>query len=76
MIENIKITIDNKTIEVSKGTSLYEISKLFQQDYSLPIILAKVNNQYKELSSIINKDSKIEFLTIDDKEANRSYVNG
>lgn len=76
MIENIKITIDNKTIEVSKGTSLYEISKLFQQDYSLPIILAKVNNQYKELSSIINKDSKIEFLTTADKEANRAYVNG
>lgn len=76
MIENISVIVNNKNIKVSKGTTLYELSKQYQKDYSLPIILAKVNNQYKELSSTFNKDSNIEFLTIKEKEANRSYVNG
>ena len=76
MIENVTVTINNKKINVSKGTSLYEIAQQFQEEYDLPIILAKVNNQYKELSSPINKDASIELLTIKDKEANRSYVNG
>ena len=64
MIENVTVTINNKKINVSKGTSLYEIAQQFQEEYDLPIILAKVNNQYKELSSLSNKDDSIELLTI------------
>ncbi len=76
MIEDINVVVNNKKINVSKGTTLYELSKQFENEYSLPIILAKVNNQYKELSSTFSKDSNIEFLTIKDKEANRTYVSG
>ena len=70
MIENVTVTINNKKINVSKGTSLYEIAQQFQEEYDLPIILAKVNNQYKELSSPINKDASIELLTIKDIKGN------
>lgn len=76
MIEDINVVVNDKKINVSKGTTLYELSKQFEKEYSLPIILAKVNNQYKELSSTFSKDSNIEFLTIKDKEANRTYVSG
>ena len=76
MIENINVTIDNKNIEVSKGTTLLEISKLFQSEYKLPIILAKVDGQYRELSFVLLRNCTVELLTLRDRQANRAYVNG
>ena len=35
MIENVTVTINNKKINVSKGTSLYEIAQQFQEEYDL-----------------------------------------
>lgn len=76
MIENIIVTINNKDLEVSKGTTLRELAKTFQEYYELPIILAKVDGQYRELSFVLLKKCKIEFLTISDRQANRAYLNG
>lgn len=76
MIDSISITIDNKKIEVSKGTTLLELSKMVQEYYDLPIILAKVDDQYKELSFVLLNDAKVDFLTLKDRQGNRAYVSG
>ena len=74
--ESLLVEIDGIEIEITKGETLHELSKMYQQNYKLPIILAKVDGKHKELSYAINRECKIEFLTIADKEANRAYVNG
>lgn len=76
MIDSISITIDNKKIEVSKGTTLLELSKMVQEHYDLPIILAKVDDQYKELSFVLLNDARVEFLTLKDRQGNRAYLSG
>lgn len=76
MIDSISITIDNKKIEVSKGTTLLELSKMVQEHYDLPIILAKVDDQYKELSFVLLNDARVEFLTLKDRHGNRAYLSG
>ena len=74
--EKVIVSIGDKKVEVIKGTTLKELSKGYQSMFNLPIILAKVDGAYKELSVTIKRDCEIEFLTLEDKEANRVYVNG
>lgn len=74
--EKIIITVGTEKKEINKGSTLKEISKMFEQSYDAPIILAKVDGYYKELSCIINKPCEIDFITYLDREGNRSYVNG
>mgnify|MGYP005787592453 FL=1 len=47
---NIQIKVLNKTLEVIQGTTLLEISKLVEEHFKYPIILAKIDNEYLELS--------------------------
>lgn len=76
MNELLNIKINGKKIKIIKGTTLKELSSNFLEQCKVPIILAKVNGRYRELSQQINKDCEIEFVSIDDKEGNRAYVNG
>ncbi|MDD6878951.1 MAG: nucleoside kinase [bacterium] len=74
--EKIIVKVENERIEIDKGSTLKEISNLFQTNFKDPIILAKVDGNYKELSNTINKECNIEFVTYLDREGNRIYVNG
>ena len=51
MIETISVKIDGKEYEYSKGITLLEIANELEKNYKHPILLAKVNNAYKELSA-------------------------
>lgn len=65
---------DGSTRTIIKGSRLIDISKDFQSNYKTPIVLARVDNSYKELCDIINKDqSKIEFLDLYTKDGMRVY---
>lgn len=75
-MNNIKVTINGKVIEIVSGTTLLELSKNYENDFKYNIILAKVNDMYKELSEPIKKDSTIEFYDLTDRFANRIYLNG
>ena len=59
----LAIIINKKEIQVPKGTTLKEISKTYQGSYNSPIILGKVNGQYRELSFVLIKECEVEFLT-------------
>ena len=75
LAENIKINVDGMEIEVSKGTTLLEISKMFNKK-ELVAIIAKVNGTVTELTAIPNENDNIEFLDVSDTVANRVYVSG
>ncbi len=74
--ETIKVTINGKKQEIIKDISLYDLLKTINIDSKLPIILAKVDGRYKELSYTVKKPCEIEYVDILDKEGNRAYLNG
>ncbi len=76
MIENIKITVMGEEKEVSKNTTYLELSRMYQSNFKNPIIIAKQNNQYKELNEKVDEEGNIEFCDYQDREANRIYLNG
>ena len=49
LVENIKVNVDGMEIEVSKGTTLLEISKMFKNKGRQPIV-AIVNDGLYELT--------------------------
>ncbi|MBO5138074.1 MAG: nucleoside kinase [Bacilli bacterium] len=75
-MENIKVKINNKYINVPKTMTLQELSKEFSKYYKFPIILAKVDGHIQELSHKLKNDTEIEFLDLTSREGNRSHVNG
>jgi len=75
IVENIKINIDGMQMEVARGTSLLEISKMFKSRGKKPIV-ALVNDIVNELSYIPKEDDNITFLDVTHPSANRIYVNG
>ena len=75
LVENIKVNVNELEIEVSKGSTLLEISKMFNHGGKRPII-AKVNGAITELTSIANNGDNIEFYDVFNGVANRVYVNG
>ena len=75
LVENIKVNVDGMEIEVSKGSSLLEISKMFKTEGRRSII-AKVNGAVTELTNIANDGDVIDFLDLTDGVASRVYVNG
>ena len=75
LVENIKVNIDGMEMEVGKGTTLLEISKMFNTKERKPVI-AKVNGDIHELSHVPNNNDIIEFLNVKDSIGNRVYVSG
>ena len=76
MIEEIKVTINGKEQSVPRGITLLQLSKEYEKDYRFPIILASVNNVYKELSYVVNESSGINFYDLNSKIGNRSHIAG
>lgn len=75
-MDSVKVTINGNTLEVTKGTTLEELSKLYQNDFKYEIILAKVDGLYEELTKVITRDCAIEFFDLTEKGANQVYLNG
>ena len=76
MIEEVKVTINGKEESVPVGTTLLQLSKEYQKDYRFPIILASVNNIYKELSYVVNESCGITFYDLNSKVGNRAHIAG
>ncbi len=75
-MESVKVTVNKNILEVTRGTTLEELSKLFQDDFKYEIILAKVDGIYQELTMTIQRDCTVEFLDLTEKGANQVYLNG
>ncbi len=75
LTEKIKVSVDGMEIDVLKGTTLLEVSKMFNAE-GRPAILAKINGHYHELNEEVLENSEIEFCDLTDIMANRAYLNG
>lgn len=76
MIETIEAKINGKKYKFSKGVTLQEIANEVEKERKHPIILAKVNNDFKELTSTLSENSEVEFVDLTTREGNRCHVNG
>lgn len=71
MITNrTRVTFENgTTIEIDKGTSLYELSRKYQPEMKHKIVGAEINNEVVPLDYRVNKESNVMFL-------DSTYMNG
>ena len=68
--DNIIVSVNKMEIEVPKGTTLLEVSKMFSNT-GRPSIIAKVNNRYVELNEVALPNSEMEFCDLTHYYANR-----
>lgn len=73
-MNTIKVKYKDVNIEnVIPGTTLYEISKFAERDFTFPIIGARVNNQSVDLNETVLNDCEVEFFDRSSNEGNRIY---
>ena len=61
---NATVKVNFRDIEVKeypKGTTLYEVSKDFQQHYNYPILTAKLDNEICDLSKTLERKCTVDF---------------
>ncbi len=76
MIEEIKVKVNGKEEKVPIGTTLLQLSKNYSNKYRFPIIIARVDNTYRELSYSINDTCEIEFFDLNSRVGNRTHIAG
>ena len=64
MGEMIKLNIDGIDVEVEKGTTIYEISRIYQPKMKYNIVGAKINYEIVPMDTKITKATKIEFVDL------------
>lgn len=72
---NIKLKIMGKERVIVRGLSLFDIAKDYQNEFKYPIILAKIGNQYHELTEPILDTDDITFVDLKERRGNSVYVN-
>lgn len=71
MSKPINVTIQEKTHQIPKKTTLLDLSKQAEGPY--PFILAQVDNKLLELFNTVTEDCEIRFLDIRDPNGFRAY---
>ena len=64
-----------ETIEVEKGISIEELYKKYEDELPHIVLLAKVNNELKELDYRLYKSCRVEFLDMRNQNGNLVYQN-
>lgn len=76
LIDNVKVIVDGIELEVTKGTTYLELSKMFSSGEKRKPILVRVNGRYRELNEEVRSNDDIKFCDLTDMTANRVYLNG
>ncbi len=70
----MKITLkDGSVIEVKKGLSAYEIAQSISEGLARNALVAKVNGETVDLTTVIDKDCYLEILTFKDEDGRKVY---
>ncbi len=72
----VKVTMKDGVYNVVRGTRLSELAKQVERKYIHDIILAVRDGNLCELHKTIDEDCEVEFLTLADKDGNRTYIRG
>lgn len=68
------VTIGNEEKEVANASTFEDLAKEYQATADSQIALVLVDGQMKELSRKIEKDCKVQFLTLKDNAGHKAYV--
>lgn len=68
-----QVTCNGKVESFKEGVSYKEIAEYFQEYYPYEIIGAKANEDFVDLSNILQKDCSISFFTVADEYGNKVY---
>lgn len=55
---------DGTVLEIEKGTTIYELSKLYQPKMKYKIVGAEIDNETVPMDTKINRSTKIEFIDV------------
>ena len=67
---------DGTTIEVEKGTTIYELSQIYQPKKEYSIVGAEINNETVPMDTKIYRNTKIDFIDISDTNGYRINKSG
>lgn len=70
----VKLTINGKEYQYEEGISYEIIAQEFQPDYSERIVLVIFNGKIRELTKKTSRDGVLDFITIKDPIAHKTYV--
>ena len=75
MSDQVKVQLTTgQILEVEKGIKLQEIASRMQKDYPYPIMIAKMENHFKELCACVTQDIQdLEFIHLGQKDGMRVY---
>ena len=73
--DKIEVSVNGMSMDIAKGTTLLEVSKMFSSE-GRPSIIAKVDGHYVEMTEVARPNTEIELCDLTDFYANRVYVNG
>ena len=76
MIGEINVKVNGESKKIPAGMTYQELSNEYKNMFKFPIVLAKVGNNYKELSEYVTNKEEIEFVDLKDFMGNKAYVNG
>lgn len=74
MEQLFKVTIGKDTKEYAKGTTYADIAAQYKSAYEYPIALAVRNGKIRELFKKVDRDCKLEFLTLADDAGHKTYM--
>lgn len=75
-MKEITINYRGKNYKYPEDTTMLDISKDFEDDFTDKIIVGEVNGRISELSTKIKEDSKVEFYDHNSSIGNRIYESG
>lgn len=75
-MKEITITYREKNYKYPEDTTLLDISKDFEHDFTDKIIVGEVNGRISELSTKIKENSKVDFYDHNSSIGNRIYESG
>ncbi|SET25467.1 nucleoside kinase [[Clostridium] polysaccharolyticum] len=76
MSKTINVTIDGVSKEYPEGISLWEISRVYQEECHDQIMLAFVNHKLSELRKTLHNDAVVRFVTIGEDAGYKTYTRG
>lgn len=72
--ELIRVVLDfGLEAVVQKGTTLLELSRDYEHLYKEPVIAARIDNDIKELSCVLDRDSSVSFIDLTEEDGMRIY---
>lgn len=72
----ISVKYKNQAYSYPRGTTLVEISKQVETNYTYPIIIGAVNNKIVDLNFEVKQNCELDFYDLTSLDGNRAYERG